>query len=96
MDPKSNVLLFTEIVRSGVKQFHGAHKFYIKSGFSPISQKDLPCEFEINSFDSLFFRRKIGKNKNRHLECCQKSNQRPVFKIIFLSVELIDMAFVVL
>lgn len=45
-----------------VNKFHAAHKFYSKSGFTLIRQKDLPNEFEVNPLDNLFFRREIGKN----------------------------------
>jgi len=54
---------FEFVVLGTVDKFHAAHKFYSKSGFTLISQKDLPHEFEVNPLDSLFFRRKIEKKR---------------------------------
>ena len=51
---------FEFLVLGTVDKFHAAHKFYSKSGFSLMGQKDLPRGFETNPFDNLFFRREIG------------------------------------
>jgi len=52
---------FEFLILGTVDKFQAASKFYTKQGFTLISQKDLPCGFEINPFDNLFFRKEIGE-----------------------------------
>lgn len=51
---------FEEIFLGTTDKFHAAHKFYAKNGFIQIRKNELPKQFEINQFDSLFFRKMIG------------------------------------
>lgn len=50
---------FECLVLGTVDQFHAAHKFYEKCGFTPLKQKDLPHGFEVNPVDNLFFKKEL-------------------------------------
>lgn len=50
---------FAFLVLGTMDKFHAAQKFYAKYGFNLINQKDLPPEFKVNSFDNVFFRKKV-------------------------------------
>ncbi|HTL82029.1 MAG TPA: GNAT family N-acetyltransferase [Bacteroidia bacterium] len=46
-----------------MEQFIAAQKFYLRYGYVPVAEKDLPEEYVINPMDKLFYKLEMGRIK---------------------------------